>query len=158
MNYFPRYLLFICLAGGLVFLASCYDDSDCVTEFAPYININFKKNIDRLDTIPPVLRIGAINSDSLFFNRETDSLRAKYVLPLNLYEDQTRFFFDFASSQQTLLVIYNRQIILENPDCGLVNIFDLDSVNTTFGSARIIEEIPKFPDEESNEINIEILL
>lgn len=157
------------LAG--VFLAllatACYDNSDCSSEYSPFVYVGFY-NYDSADSgnllqpdIP--LFVTIVGNDLILFDSARDTANAVMGFPVNPYSDTTVFYFNTALSDttdenvwDTLRIVSNRRPILIHPDCGMRHIFDIDTFFSTFDSTSLKKRAVRFLESNQDEKNFEI--
>ena len=133
---------------GIIFLAGCFDNSDCESDTGSFLKVRFQSDTG---TVTPPINEVTIPDGSLLY----DTALSTYFLPVNPFSDTSIYIFQTDTSRENLRVIYDRQQKLIHPECGLEQMFTIDTLFTSWSeSVNIIEkELLK-----TNNLNIEIKL
>ena len=118
-----RYLIFSFFAGLFVYLTSCEVDDICTeTVLTPRLVVKFYNDTART-RIKAVenLSVYAVGKDSLYKKTTLDSI----LLPLNTFENATKFVLTKGLIRDTLTVNYTKNNVFVSRSCGYKTDFSI---------------------------------
>lgn len=112
----------------LIAFSSCEKDDICIKATTPMLVIRFY-DINNPETTKSVnsLTVWAINKDSIYENKATDSI----AIPLNLNENNTIYKLQSGTFIDEISFNYDRNDIFVSRSCGYKTIFENLSIQTS---------------------------
>jgi hypothetical protein len=132
------WLLILIVTLSMLSLSSCFDNSDCANSYSDTLNISFF----RINTTTPqpltLVQVRALEARQIVFDSLNARATARMEFPVNPFSDTTTYIFEQPEHIDTVVAIFNRRPILINPECGMTQIIDIDTVFATFDSVRVV--------------------
>jgi hypothetical protein len=141
-----------------IFLTACFDNSDCANNFSDIMHIRFQKVQEDQSVVPTALelvQVRALEATQVLFDNLTATATATMFFRVNPFSDTTTYLFERIDKMDSLVVVFNRRPILINPECGMTQIININSVFTTFDSATVANPGLRYS-RDQNIINLEI--
>lgn len=135
-----QYIFFLLLILTF-FLHNCQNCDSAGSANTSSIKVGFytlDENNNLIADTSMVEQITASESDSIFYDRNTDTTTHIISLELPPAKDSVSYFFRNNTDTYQLTVSFDRQIAIKKPDCGLEDrISNLTLLNHTFDSLLI---------------------
>jgi hypothetical protein len=141
-----------------IFLTACFDNSDCSNNYSDIIHIRFFKVQEDQSVVPTALelvQVRALEATQILFDSLTATATASMSFRVNPFADTTTYVFEQKDNMDTIALVFNRRPILINPECGMAQILDIDTVFTTFDSTRVASPGLRYS-RNQNIINLEV--